>query len=169
MKLARFASVIVALLLAWMDIARAADQRLNVVFIAVDDLRPELSCYGSKLITTPNVDRLAARGMRFDRAYCQYPVCNPSRTSLLTGLRPEQTNLCLLRTAAGADEDFRQHHVRAQDAAGRRHVAAVVSRERIPDRQLRENFSCRPIHGRVVARHVRRTVVGCGALLHANA
>src|SRR5436309_9301869 len=93
MKLVRFASVIGALLFAWMDLTRAADQRLNVVFIAVDDLRPELSCYGSKLITTPNVDRLAARGMRFDRAYCQYPVCNPSRTSLLTGLRTEQTKI----------------------------------------------------------------------------
>jgi iduronate 2-sulfatase len=66
----------------------AATARPNVLFICVDDLKPLLGCYGNKLIKTPNIDRLARRGMLFERAYCNQAVCAPSRNSLLTGVRP---------------------------------------------------------------------------------
>ncbi len=64
-------------------------KRPNVLFIAVDDLRPELGCYGNTAIKTPNIDRLAARGIVFGQSHCQSAVCNPSRASLMTGLRPD--------------------------------------------------------------------------------
>src|SRR5688572_21768893 len=75
--------------------ARAAAEttRPNVLFIAVDDLRPQLGCYGDPLAKTPNLDALAARGLLFNRAYCQQAVCSPSRTSLLTGRRPDTTRI----------------------------------------------------------------------------
>jgi iduronate 2-sulfatase len=67
--------------------------RYNVLFIISDDLRPELGAYGVADIKTPNIDALAARSTRFDRAYAQYPVCNPSRSSFLTGRYPTETKV----------------------------------------------------------------------------
>jgi len=72
---------------------RAQRSRPNVLFIAVDDLRPELGCYGNTAIISPNIDRLASQGMRFDRAYCQQPICMASRASLMTGYRPDHANI----------------------------------------------------------------------------
>lgn len=65
----------------------------NVLFIMVDDLRPLLGCYGHSEMHTPNIDRLAQRGTLFNRAYCQYPKCHPSRASMFTGLRPNTTRV----------------------------------------------------------------------------
>ena len=76
----------------------AASRQPNVLFIAVDDMRVELNCYGQTHIKSPNIDRFAARGTLFNRAYCQQAVCNPSRASLLTGLRLDTLNIWDLPT-----------------------------------------------------------------------
>ena len=110
---------LIPLYLLWIVavISAAADDRPNVLFIAVDDLNTRLHCYGVEHIHSPNIDALAGRGVRFDRAYCQYPSCGPSRASVLTGLRPDTTGVThnrdhfrdFLPDAVTLPQLFRQH------------------------------------------------------------
>jgi iduronate 2-sulfatase len=80
--------------LAWrVQSAPAPSARPNVLFIMADDLNDLLGCYDAPAMHTPNIDRLAQRGVRFQRAYCTFPLCGPSRNSLLTGLYPDRTGV----------------------------------------------------------------------------
>ena len=81
----------------------AGEKRPNVLFIAVDDLRPQLGCYGHKQMLSPNIDRLGAEGVVFLRSYCQVPVCGASRASLMTGVRPTANRFLGYNTWAQKD------------------------------------------------------------------
>jgi arylsulfatase A-like enzyme len=98
MKEARMKRILQLLILCLMisgigAVAHAADLRPNVLFIVSDDLNCFLGCYGDPIVKTPHIDRLAARGVRFERAYCTFPRCGPSRNSFLTGLHPNSTGI----------------------------------------------------------------------------
>ncbi|RBP43809.1 arylsulfatase A-like enzyme [Roseimicrobium gellanilyticum] len=90
--------LLVSALLLLPALATAADKKPNVLFIAVDDLKPTIGCYGDTHAKTPNIDRIAAKGTVFTRAYCMQAVCSPSRNGVLTGLRPETLQIYDLGT-----------------------------------------------------------------------
>ena len=106
----------------FVDHAIAAAAKPNVLFICVDDLKPLLGCYGDKRIQSPSIDRLAARGLLFERAYCNQAVCAPSRNALLTGVRPTTAGIYNLGTnfrqtmpdAVTLPQYFMRHGYRAE-------------------------------------------------------
>ena len=128
----------------------------NVLFIAVDDLRPELGCYGHPLAKTPNIDRLAARGVRFNRAYCQEAICSPSRASLMTGMRPSSLgvtdNVTYFRDTkpdvVTLPEHFRNHGYETV-FTGKIYHGNMIDKEKSWSRPARfkNRYQPRPMHG----------------------
>jgi iduronate 2-sulfatase len=105
------------LLIFGLAAASLAAKKPNILFIAIDDMRPEMGCYGSPIAITPNIDTLAAQGLLFNRAYCQQAICSPSRASIMTGTRPDTNgvieNYTYFRDAnpdiATLPQHFRRH------------------------------------------------------------
>ena len=121
--------------------------KLNVLFVMADDLNNDLGCYSYSRVKSPNLDRLAARGLRFDCAYCNYPVCNASRTSLLSGRRPDTTgvvdNVTPTRAVLGdtvmLPEHFRHNGYTARKVGKIYHTGPQFEDERSWDRDVRED------------------------------
>lgn len=139
---------LVACLCAWAVCfaGAAASRPLNVVFMVADDLNMALGCYGHPVVKTPHLDRLAARGVLFERAYCQYPLCQPSRASFMSGLRPETTRVWTLETptrqfigdAVMLPELFRKNGWFSAHAGKVYHTGEACEDPRSWDEELRE-------------------------------
>jgi len=124
---------------------------MNVLLIVSDDLNNNLGCYGHPVVKSPNLDRLATRGVRFERAYCNYPVCNPSRTSFLSGLRPDTTGVvdnvtptrAVLKNTVMLPEHFRQHGYRTLKVGKIFHTGDDHEDPRSWDMDIRENATAK--------------------------
>jgi len=125
--------------------------QLNVLLIASDDLNRSVGCYGHPIVKSPNLDRLAARGVRFERAYCNYPVCNPSRASFLSGRRPDSTGVvdnvtptrAVLKDAVMLPEHFRNHGYRTVKVGKNFHSMDEVEFSRSWDGDIREDATAK--------------------------
>ena len=94
----KISTTLTGLLLVFLTVTAQQNKPVNILFIAVDDLRPDIGAYGSSMVKTPNIDRLARMGTVFMRNYCQQAVCGPTRASLMTGMRPDHTRIWDLKT-----------------------------------------------------------------------
>ncbi len=120
--------------------------RPNVLFLIADDMNTELACYGSPNTNTPNIDRLAKKGMLFEQNHCQFPLCQPSRASLLSGRRPDTTQVYTLKTPTRAHmpdtvflpEYFRKHGYYSAHAGKVYHTGEHAEDARSWDEELRE-------------------------------
>ena len=132
--------------------AQPANPRLNVLLIISDDLNNALRCYGNPVVKTPNLDRLARRGVLFERAYCQYSLCQPSRASFLSGLRPETTRVWTLETptrqhvgdAVLLPELFRKNGYFTAHAGKVYHTGDACEDPRSWDEEVRESGKTAP-------------------------
>jgi iduronate 2-sulfatase len=166
-----------ALLFAWVapvaaEPAAAPARKLNVLFIVADDLNNDLGCYGHAVVKSPHIDRLAARAVRFDRAYCNYPVCNPSRTSLLSGKRPVTTGVvdnvtptrAHLKDAVMLPQLFRQNGWSTHKVGKIYHTGAAFEDPPSWDSDLRETSEAKkPPKEQIV-----KTLKGSGKVLNAE-
>lgn len=137
-------------------VAASVDSRPNVLFIAIDDLRPALRCFGDETAVSPNIDRLARRGFVFNRAYCQLAVCSPSRLSLLTGRRPDTLQVWDLSThfretlpnVVTLPQHFRIHGYNTRSIGKIFHGSGTPSKDP-------PSWSDEPLHDRVRSADVR--------------
>ena len=93
MKNSVLKSMLVPLALASIGTPAHSQPKMNVLFISADNMNNDLGCFGSPLVKSPNIDRLASKGIAFSNALCQFPLCSPSRSSILIGLRPDSTKV----------------------------------------------------------------------------
>jgi arylsulfatase A-like enzyme len=161
------AAILLLVIACWccLDTQVSRGERLNVLFIAVDDLRPELGCYGHPHVKTPHLDRLASEGTLFTRAYCQQAVCNPSRASLMTSLRPESTGVLDLPThfrdkvpnAVTVSQYFKQHGYHAQ-GIGKIYHLGHGNRDDQLSWSVQENFKRAPRYGPIGTSHLQTLI-----------
>jgi len=163
---------VLALLLIGTLLPAAEKQKLNVLLIVADDLNTNLGCYGHSTVKSPNIDRLAARGVRFDRAYCNYPVCNASRTSFLSGRRPDTTGIVdnvtpprtFLKGAVMLPEHFRRSGYTTIKVGKIFHTGDEFEDPRSWDTDIRENATSK----KPPPEQVIRTQGKSGVVLKAN-